>query len=250
VVTLGVTGGLGSGKSTACKFLAEKGAFIFDADRIAKLLMESDPDIRAEITEAFGNDIYKDGKLDTQKLAQRAFASESDQRTLNDIVHPRVVEYFQQESAKLRDQYDLVVMDAPLIFESGFDSRLDHTLLIYTKYKIRLERAIRRGNLSREESCGALTYMPEEDKRELAEFVIENNGTTNNSRSPLKNSRSADYLISNKRPASNKSPVASYMVACRFLGHSRTAGGLGRVNYFYKDRAGAPQLLLWRTRLI
>jgi dephospho-CoA kinase len=178
VVTLGVTGGLGSGKSTACKFLAEKGAFIFDADRIAKLLMESDPDIRAEITEAFGNDIYKDGKLDTQKLAQRAFASESDQRTLNDIVHPRVVEYFQQESAKLRDQYDLVVMDAPLIFESGFDSRLDHTLLIYTKYKIRLERAIRRGNLSREEILRRIDLqMPEEDKRELAEFVIENNGT-------------------------------------------------------------------------
>ncbi len=178
MVTLGVTGGLGSGKSTACKFLAEKGAFIFDADRIAKLLMESDPDIRAEITEAFGNDIYKDGKLDTQKLAQRAFASESDQRTLNDIVHPRVVEYFQQESAKLRDQYDLVVMDAPLIFESGFDSRLDHTLLIYTKYKIRLERAIRRGNLSREEILRRIDLqMPEEDKRELAEFVIENNGT-------------------------------------------------------------------------
>ncbi len=178
MVTLGVTGGLGSGKSTACKILADKGAYIFDADRIAKQLMESDPDIRNEIADAFGNDIYKDGKLDTQKLAQRAFASEADQRTLNDIVHPRVVDYFQQESEKLRDQYDLVVMDAPLIFESGFDSRLDHTLLIYTKYKIRLERAIRRGNLSREDILRRIDLqMPEEDKRELAEFVIENNGT-------------------------------------------------------------------------
>lgn len=178
MVTLGVTGGLGSGKSTACKFLANKGAYIFDADQTAKQLLESDPEIRNEIVEAFGSDIYKDGKLEAQKLAQRAFVGEADQRILNDIVHPRVVEYFRQESEKLRDKYDLIVMDAPLIFESGFDSRLDHTLLIYTKYKIRLERALRRGNLSREDILRRIDLqMPEEDKRDLAEFVIENNGT-------------------------------------------------------------------------
>jgi dephospho-CoA kinase len=177
VVTLGVTGGLGSGKSTACKFLAEKGAYVLDADLIAKKLMESDPQIRDEIIEAFGSDVYKDGKLDTQKLAQRAFASEVDQRLLNDIVHPRVVDYFQEKVDKLRSKYELIVLDAPLIFESGFDSRLDHTLLIYTKYKIRLERALRRGNLSREDILRRIDLqMPEEDKRELAEFVIENNG--------------------------------------------------------------------------
>ncbi|HPC36931.1 MAG TPA: dephospho-CoA kinase [Candidatus Marinimicrobia bacterium] len=178
MVTLGVTGGLGSGKSTACKFLAEKGAYVLDADLIAKQLMENNPQIRDEIIEAFGNDIYKDGKLDTQKLAQRAFASEADQRVLNDIVHPRVVDYFQQEVEKMRDKYDLIVLDAPLIFESGFDNRFDHTLLIYTKYKHRLERALRRGNLTREDILRRIELqMPEEDKRELAEFVIENNGT-------------------------------------------------------------------------
>lgn len=177
MVTLGVTGGLGSGKSTACKFLAEKGAYVLDADLIAKKLMETDPQIRDEIIEAFGSDVYKDGKLDTQKLAQRAFASEVDQRLLNDIVHPRVVDYFQEKVDKLRSKYELIVLDAPLIFESGFDSRLDHTLLIYTKYKIRLERALRRGNLSREDILRRIDLqMPEEDKRELAEFVIENNG--------------------------------------------------------------------------
>ncbi|MFA7711178.1 MAG: dephospho-CoA kinase, partial [Candidatus Neomarinimicrobiota bacterium] len=136
-----------------------------------------DPQIRDEIIEAFGSDVYKDGKLDTQKLAQRAFASEVDQRLLNDIVHPRVVDYFQEKVDKLRNKYELIVLDAPLIFESGFDSRLDHTLLIYTKYKIRLERALRRGNLSREDILRRIDLqMPEEDKRELAEFVIENNG--------------------------------------------------------------------------
>jgi len=178
VVTLGVTGGLGSGKSTACKFLAEKGAYVLEADLIAKKLMESDAQIRDEITAAFGNDVYKDAKLDTQKLAQRAFASEADQRILNDIVHPRVVDHFQEKVDKLRNKYDLIVLDAPLIFESGFESRLDHTLLIYTKYKIRLERALRRGNLSREDILRRIDLqMPEEDKRELAEFVIENNDT-------------------------------------------------------------------------
>lgn len=70
------------------------------------------------------------------------------------------------------------MVDAPLIFESGFDSRLDHTLLIYTKYKICLECALRRGNLSHEEILNRMDLqMPEEDKREMASFIIENNGT-------------------------------------------------------------------------
>lgn len=178
MVTLGVTGGLGSGKTTACKFLAAKGAYVFDADQVAKRLLETDTEIQRQISEAFATDIFKDGKIDTAKIARLAFANEASQRLLNDIVHPRVMEAFQQTVHEVGDKYPLIVVDAPLIFESGFDSRLDHTLLIYTKYKIRLERALRRGNLSREDILRRMELqMPDEEKRELATFVIENNGT-------------------------------------------------------------------------
>jgi len=178
VVTLGVTGGIGSGKTTACRFLAACGAYVFDADQTAKKLLDSNLEVQQQVADEFGQDIIKDGKVDTAKLAQRAFVSEISQRQLNDILHPRVIESFQETAARLSKKYELIAVDAPLIFESGFESRLDHTLLIYTKYKFRLERALRRGNLSREEILRRMDLqMPEEDKRELATFVIENNGT-------------------------------------------------------------------------
>lgn len=178
MVTLGVTGGLGSGKSTACKFLAAKGAYIFDADQVAKQILETDTAVQQAISEAFSIDIFKDGKIDTAKIARVAFANETNQRLLNDIVHPRVIDAFHQLLNGLEQHYPLIVVDAPLIFESGFDNHLDHTLLIYTKYKIRLERALRRGNLAREDILRRMELqMPDEEKRELASFVIENNGT-------------------------------------------------------------------------
>lgn len=178
MVTLGVTGGLGSGKTTACKFLAAKGAYVFDADLVAKQILETDTEVQRAISETFGIDIFKDGKIDTAKIARVAFVNEINQRQLNDIIHPRVMDAFHQLLKELGDQYPLVVVDAPLIFESGFDNHLDHTLLIYTKYRIRLERAIRRGNLTREDILRRMELqMPDEEKRELASFVIENNGT-------------------------------------------------------------------------
>ncbi len=178
MVTLGVTGGLGSGKTTACKFLAAKGAYVFDADQVAKQILATDPEVQREVSEALGIDIFKNGVIDTAKIARVAFANENHQRLLNDIIHPRVMEAFHQLVNELSDQYPLIVVDAPLIFESGFDSHLDHTLLIYTKYKVRLERALRRGNLSRDDILRRMELqMPDEEKRELATFVIENNGS-------------------------------------------------------------------------
>ena len=177
MVTLGVTGGLGSGKSTACRYLQEKGAYVFGADIIAKEILSNNEEIQFQILDAFGNTVAEEGKIDHQKLARIAFASEENQTILNDIVHPFVIAAFEQELLKIGNQEGLFVVDAPLLFESGFDSHLDHTLLVYTKYKIRLGRAMRRGNLDREDILRRMSLqMPEEEKRELASYVIENNG--------------------------------------------------------------------------
>lgn len=178
MVTVGVTGGLGAGKSTACEFLREKGACIFNADDIAKEILSTNAEVQDAISAAFGPGIIVDDRIDNRRLAQQAFLNEEHQTTLNNILHPHVIAAFEKKAEELASQTGLLVVDAPLIFESGFDSHLDHTVLIYTTFKIRLARAMRRGTLSREDILRRIQLqMPEEDKRELATHVIENNGT-------------------------------------------------------------------------
>lgn len=178
MVTLGITGGLGSGKSSACQRLKEKGAVIFDADNIAKDILLTIPEVQEKIAEVFGEATIKNGVVDNQKLAEIAFSNEEKQATLNNIIHPFVIEEFEKKRESMQNREGLLIIDAPLIFESGLDSHLDYTVLIYTTYKLRIARAIRRGNLSRDQILKRMDLqMPEEAKRELASFVIENNGS-------------------------------------------------------------------------
>lgn len=178
MVTLGITGGLGSGKSSACQRLKEKGAVIFDADNIAKEILQTIPEVQEKIAEVFGEAVIKNGVVDNQKLADIAFSNEENQAALNNIVHPFVIEEFEKEREAMQNRGGLLVIDAPLIFESGLDNHLDYTVLIYATYKLRIARAIRRGNLSRDQILRRMELqMPEEEKRELASFVIENNGS-------------------------------------------------------------------------
>jgi len=178
VVTLGITGGLGSGKSFACQRLKEKGAVIFDADNIAKDILQTVPEVQEKIAEVFGDAVIKNGVVDNQKLADIAFSNEENQAALNNIVHPFVIEEFEKKREAMQNREGLLVIDAPLIFESGLDNHLDYTVLIYTTYKLRIARAIRRGKLSRDQILRRMDLqMPEEEKREMASFVIENNGS-------------------------------------------------------------------------
>ncbi|MBN2601160.1 MAG: dephospho-CoA kinase [Candidatus Marinimicrobia bacterium] len=177
MVTIGITGGLGSGKSTACQRLKEKGAVIFDADSIAKQVLQNNL-VQEQLVDVFGADIIQDNTVNTSKLAKIAFSSEDSQSALNNIVHPHVIEQFEKMRDELADKDGLFVMDAPLIFESGIDAHFDHTVLIYSTMKLRINRAMKRGNLSREQILRRMDFqMPEEEKRGLASIVIENNGS-------------------------------------------------------------------------
>ena len=186
MVIIGVTGGLGSGKSTACKFFAEKGAYIFDADVVAKEILLSNKELQNRISDEYGAGILQDGKIDFHKLAKVAFLSEDNQTILNDLVHPLVIEDFEKKTVEMDNKTELFVVDAPLIFESGLDSRLDHTVLIYTKLKHRLERAIRKGRLSRDDILRRIDLqMPEEEKRGLASYIVLNNGSEEDLRAEI-----------------------------------------------------------------
>jgi dephospho-CoA kinase len=178
VVTIGITGGLGAGKSIACRRLEEQGAIVFDADKVAKDIIVSEPEVREKLINEFGMDIIRDDVINTARLAAIAFSNEENQTGLNNIIHPHVIEQFEKLRESKKDWGGLLVMDAPLIFESGLDGHFDHTVLIYSKMKLRIGRAMRRGNLSREQILRRMELqMPEEDKRDLASIVIDNNGT-------------------------------------------------------------------------
>lgn len=177
---VGVTGGIGSGKSTVSRLFAEKGAYIFDADTVAKQLIETREDLQQELIDEFMDDIIdSEGNIVKSKLARIGFSNQANQEMLNAIIHPYVFQANDAEIEQVRAQgeTDLYIVDAPLLFESGMDLHTDYTVLVYTRMKLRLERAKKRGNLSIDEITRRMDLqMPEEEKIELADFVIDNNG--------------------------------------------------------------------------
>jgi len=180
VTTLGVTGGIGSGKTTVCGFLAEQGARVFYADLEAKRLMVDAPDVRAAIVDAFGADTYADdGSLDREALAAQVFADDAKLERLNAIVHPAVFQAF--EAAKRRaasEDVDLLVHEAALLFEAGGDAHVDQTAVVVAPEADRIARVVERDDVTEAQVRARMNRQwPQEQLRERADHVIENTGT-------------------------------------------------------------------------
>ena len=181
MLRVALTGGIGTGKSTASKILNELGAFIFDADKKAKNILKNNETVQSELIAEFGTDIMSgDEKIDNNKLARIAFQDQDHQLRLNSIIHP----YVFQEIDKIFDDVlekgknDIFVIDAALIYESGADTHMDYVIVITALLKIRMERALQRETLSRDEILKRIDLQwPEEDKIALADFVIHNDST-------------------------------------------------------------------------
>ncbi|MDG2266777.1 MAG: dephospho-CoA kinase, partial [Candidatus Marinimicrobia bacterium] len=154
MLRIGLTGGIGTGKSTASNILKELGAFIFDADKEAKKILLSNEIIKSELISEFGTDIMTgDGNVDNNKLARIAFQDQNNQLILNTIVHPYVFKEIDKHFDKELDsgKHSIFVADAALIYESGADTHMDYVIVITALIKIRMERALARETLSREE---------------------------------------------------------------------------------------------------
>jgi len=181
MLRIGLTGGIGTGKSTASKILKEFGAFIFDADKEAKKILLSNETIKGELISEFGTDIMTgDGDLDNNKLARVAFQDQNHQLTLNTIVHPYVFKEIDKNFDKVQNsgKHDIFIVDAALIYESGADTHMDYVIVITALIKTRMERALARETLNREEILRRIDLQwPEEDKASLADFVIHNDGS-------------------------------------------------------------------------
>lgn len=178
---IGITGGLGSGKTSASRFLITLGYPVFFADDIAKSLMVNDPLLVARITEEFGIESYKEGSLNTSYLGQKVFSTPELVQKLNSIVHPVVVLNSTRIMQEALVSSDIVFYEAALLMEAGMMERFDFILLITADEEIRVERGIKRGGITGDEIRRRIkSQLSEPDKIKKSHFVIENNSTLEN----------------------------------------------------------------------
>ena len=181
MLKIGLTGGIGSGKSSVSELFGDWGSYIFDADSVAKEILNHNETAQGEIIAEFGTDVL-DGKnsIDKQKLARVAFQDENHQLRLNTIIHPYV---FSEIDTKFdiilaKKEHDIFVVDAALIYESGADTHMDYVIVVTSHLRLRTQRVMERGGLTREEFLDRVDLQwPDEDKVHMADFVIHNNGT-------------------------------------------------------------------------
>ena len=179
MLKVGLTGGIGSGKSEVSKFFNTWNAFIFDADKEAKSIIDNNEIAQQEIIKEFGSDVINANKIiDKQKLARIAFQDDFHQLQLNSIIHPYVFKRIDEifDKIKLEDNYKIFIVDAALIYESGADTHMDYVIVVTSLLRYRTERVMSRGNITREDFMKRVALQwSDENKESMADFIIQNN---------------------------------------------------------------------------
>ena len=189
MLKIGLTGGLGCGKSTAGIVLAELGAYIFDADNEAKTMISKNLTVQSELIAEFGTDIMGPGNvIDLKKLGRIALQDEDRQLRLNLVVHPYIYDLIDEQFDKIsaKNKHTMFIVDGALIYESGYDQHLDYVIVVTALMKNRMERAMGRRTLTREQILQRIELQwTEEEKTGLADFVIHNDSTENSLRKEI-----------------------------------------------------------------
>ncbi len=191
MLKVGLTGGIGSGKSEVSKFFHKWGAFILDADKEAKKIIDKNEKAQQEIIKEFGSDVINiDNKIDKQKLARVAFQDEFHQLNLNSIIHPYVFKKIDEtfDKIKLDNKHKIFVVDAALIYESGADTHMDYVIVVTSLLRYRTERVMSRQNITRDDFMKRVALQwSDGDKEHLADFIIQNNSDLKNLEKESKN---------------------------------------------------------------
>ena len=183
MVKIGITGGISSGKTTAANFLGEKRAYIFNADQQSKSHLKRSLVLQRKIIKIFGNQVAIDNKINFNLLAKTAFKNQINHSILNGIMWPEVFLLINQEYEKIKKdkRYIAFIVDAALIFEANYQSFFDYTILVTASEKTRLSRAIKRDNVSLENIQNRISLqMPENKKKNIADYTVNNNYSINN----------------------------------------------------------------------
>ncbi|MFI8685679.1 dephospho-CoA kinase [Rossellomorea sp. NPDC077527] len=186
---IGLTGGIASGKSTVSTMLNEKGYTIIDADLAARMVVEVGQPAYLAIVEEFGDGILheNDTTINREKLGQIIFNSEEKRKKLNSIVHPAVRSMMlQYKDEAIASGKNTIFMDIPLLFESDLTWMVDRTLVVYVNEETQLSRLMERNHFNREDaSCRIASQFPLKDKVNLADAVIDNNGSLHETKEQL-----------------------------------------------------------------
>ena len=178
MIKVGITGGIGSGKSYICNIFKELGVKIYDADKMAKQLMVSNSDVIKNIKHNFGTIAYLDnGELNRDHLSSVVFSNSDKLAILNSIVHPVLLSdfaSFAEESERRGEK--IVIMEAAILIESGFDQFMDKILVINADYELRIKRATERDNVDIEKVKSRMSaQINDEERNKKADFIIFNN---------------------------------------------------------------------------
>jgi dephospho-CoA kinase len=181
---IGLTGGVGSGKSTVSAMLQELGAEVIDADEASHAVYEPGSPGFAAVVREFGPEDVLDGRIDRAKLGELVFHSMDARHRLNDIVHPLVREWMAARTAQAAQRgAEVVVQDVPLLFENGLERLYSTVVLVYVPEKLQLMRLIEGRGLNDERARTMIAaQMPIEEKKMLAHHVIDNSGSREKTR--------------------------------------------------------------------
>lgn len=183
---IGLTGGIGSGKSTVLSMFRALGADVLDADAIVHRLLACDRSVLIAIRNRFGDGVFRrTGQLDRKVLAARVFRNAADRRFLERLIHPRVRREMDRAARASRKR--VVVADVPLLFESGWVRRFDRVVVVAASRPVRLRRLAKKGFLRAEALRRMKAQWPMRRKEQRADFVIDNNGSLRSTRRNVKN---------------------------------------------------------------
>ena len=176
---VGITGGIGSGKTYVCKIISSLGYPIYDCDTRAKELMSSNKALISSIKQLIGTDSYNnDGSINKEVIAGFLFANKANAYKMNQLVHPAVKNDFLQWASE--QQSEIVFMESAILFESKFNDVVDYTVAIYAPAEIRLKRAIQRDNTTKEKIESRMRQqLTEQEISWLSDFQINNDGKAN-----------------------------------------------------------------------
>lgn len=177
MIRMAITGGIGSGKSYVCALLKKKGIPVYCADEESKRLTVADGEIRKELIELLGEEVYQEAGLNKPLLATYLFANLENAARINAIIHPRVKADFEDWVSRWAEK-EIVGLESAILYESGFEDIVDVVVMVYAPVHLRIERAMKRDSATETQVKQRIAaQMNDEEKRYRADYVIVNDGS-------------------------------------------------------------------------